>query len=288
VSALAQFLGTWDVAPVPTLAVVAAGGVYLWATRQVPFRHPGRVWPRLRTASFLTGLGSVFLVVSGPIGAFDDTFFWAHMVQHLVLMMVAAPLLLLGAPVLLALQVASRDTRHRFLVPLLRSRCVRMLTKPTVSWLLFAATLLGTHFTGFYEYALTHPLVHDAVEHPLYLGVALAYFYPIIGSNPVPHGPAPLVKVASLVLQMGVEAVTGFFIYTARGVLYPFYATTQRPFGPGPLFDQQIGGGLMWCTGMLVDSLWIVVAVQGWMRSETLAGNRISRRIAAEQARATG
>ncbi len=269
----ATFLGTWAWEPVPTAGTLVAATVYVWGARQVPIRRPGLVWPARRTASFLTGLALLAFVLVGPVGAYDDVFFWAHMVQHIAIMMVIAPLLLLGAPVLLALEVCSRRTRRRWLVPALRSRAVRVLTNPLLTWVLFAATLLGAHFTPFYNYAVTHPAVHAYVEHPLYLTVALLYFYPLVGANPVPHGPPPLGKAVSLVLQMGPESMTGFFIYTAGVVLYPAYTTAVRPFGPDPLRDQQIGGALMWCSGMLINAVWIALAVQAWLRAEARAGS---------------
>ena len=278
-----DFLSTWVVAPVPAAAALTAAAVYLWAVRRVA-QQPAPPWPRWRTASFLTGLALLAFVVMGPVGAFDDELFWAHMVQHITIMMLVAPLLLIGAPVLLALRTSGRETRRRLLVPALRSRPVRLLTNPVLTWVLFAGALVGTHFTPFYDYAVTHPLVHDYVEHPLYLGVALLYFYPLIGANPVPHGPAPLTKVASLVLMMGPEAMTGFFIYTARNVLYPAYAVSARPFGLDALSDQQLAGGLMWCSGMVIGALWIAVAIQAWLRAEARKGRRIDRQIAAELA----
>jgi putative copper resistance protein D len=168
-------------------------------------------------------------------------------------------------------------------LPVLHSRAVRLLGNPVLAWLLFAGTLLGTHFSPFYNYAITHPVVHEYVEHPLYLTVALVYFYPLVGANPVRHGPTPLIKVVSLLLQMAPESMTGFFIYTARGVLYPAYATVHRPFGPGPLPDQQLGGALMWCSAMLIGSVWISLAVQAWLRAEARAGRRIDRQIAVER-----
>ena len=279
---VADFLSRWDLALVPAVGVVGASVAYLWAVRRLAHRHPAPPWPRWRTSSFLTGLALLAFVVMGPVGAFDDQLFWAHMVQHLAIMMLVAPLLLLGAPVLLALRTSGRDTRRRLLVPTLRSRPVRLLTNPVLTWVLFAGAMIGTHFTPFYNFAVTHPAVHDYVEHPLYLGVALLYFYPLIGANPVPHGPAPLTKVASLVLMMGPEAMTGFFIYTARHVLYPAYAVSPRPFGLDALGDQQLGGGLMWCSGMVIGAIWIAVATQAWLRAEARKGRRLDRQIAAE------
>ena len=283
-SAVSAFLGTWAFDPLLAVNVLIAAVGYLWAVRRVRDRRPGRPWPRRRTACFLTGLALLVLVLIGPVGAYDDTFFWAHMVQHIMIMMVIAPLLLFGAPVLLVLDAASRQTRRQWLVPVLRSRAVGVLTNPILTWLLFAATLIGVHFTPFYNYAITHPWAHVYVEHPLYLTVAVLYFYPLVGANPVPHGPSPLVKAISLLLMMAPESMTGFFIYVARHVLYPAYEAGPRPFGPGPLTDQQLGGGLMWCSGMLISAVWIAFAVQSWLRADARATRRIDREIAAERA----
>jgi cytochrome c oxidase assembly factor CtaG len=273
------FLGTWTAAPVPAVGLLGSAALYLWGVRRLGSTgrssSGARVWPRRATASFLTGLALVWLVVLGPFGAFDDTFFWAHMVQHVVLMMLAAPLLLLGSPVLLALRVASRQRRHDLLVPVLRSRVVVTLTHPVVSWLLFAAVLVGTHFSPFFEYALRHPLVHDFVEHPLYLGVALLFYYPLLPGNPSPQRLAPAWRALSLFLMMIPETMTGFFIYASNYLLYPFYGVVQRPFGPAPLADQQLAGALMWSGSMLIDSVWVTVAVLEWLKSEERRAHRL-------------
>jgi cytochrome c oxidase assembly factor CtaG len=281
-AALGAFLGGWDPQPVPVVAAVAAGALYAWG--MVFLRRGGRPWPTRRPVAFGAGLALWLVVVVGPFGAWDDTFFWAHMVQHLVTMMIVAPLLLLGAPVLLLLAALPGPQRRRWVVPALRSRAVAVLTRPAVSWVLFAGALIGTHFTGFYQAALTHPALHEYVEHPLYLGVALLYFYPLIGVNPLPHGPSPAVKIVSLVLMMAPESMTGFFIYVAGGVLYPAYAAVERPFGPGPLADQQLAGGLMWSSAMVVGAFWVSVAVYGWLKAEARATVRLDRRIALAQA----
>ena len=135
------FLGSWDPQPVPVLAAMLAAALYAWGVRRVTGR--GRVWPARRSLAFGAGLALWLLVIVGPFGAWDDTFFWAHMVQHLVTMMVVAPLLLLGAPVLLLLQVLSRPARRRWVVPVLRSPALRVLTRPVVTWVLFAGALVG-------------------------------------------------------------------------------------------------------------------------------------------------
>ena len=122
--------------------------------------------------------------------------------------------------------------------------------------------------------------MHQFVEHPLYLGVALLYYYPLIGANPNPHGLPSLGKAVSLLLQMGPETMTGFFIFSSRFVLYPAYATVYRPFGPAPLPDQQLGGALMWGAGMAISAVWIAVAIRGWLREEERKAHRLDLELA--------
>jgi cytochrome c oxidase assembly factor CtaG len=269
------FLQEWTFEPAPASCLLAAAGGYLWAVQRIVRKAPDCPWPRRSTACFLAGVLLTWVAILGPIGAYDDTFFWAHMVQHLVLVMLAAPLLLLGAPVLLILRVSSRRVRHDYVVPVLRSRLVSVVTNPSVGWLLFAGVLVGTHFSPFFDYALRHPLVHQFVEHPLYLGVALLFYYPLLPGNPSPRRIPPAGRALSLFLMMIPETMTGFFIYASGYLLYPYYGTVARPFGPGPLNDQQLAGALMWSGSMLIDSVWVSIAVLDWLHSE----ERRSRRI---------
>jgi putative copper resistance protein D len=275
-----QLLGTWTFDPLPAAGIIAAAVAYCWAAVAVSRRQPGRPWPKRRTASFLGGLVLTWIVLLGPIGAYDDVFFWAHMVQHIALMMVIAPLLLLGSPVLLLLRVTRPAARRRWIVPVLRSRAVYVLTGPVLTWVLFAGVLLGTHFSPFYDYALQHPNVHEFIEHPLYLGVALLYYYPLLDANPCRRFMAPELRVLSLGLMMVPETLTGFFIYASNYVLYPFYTTVSRPFGPGPLADQQIGGVLMWAGGMVIDTGWLALACAAWLRSDRVKTRRLDAQIA--------
>jgi cytochrome c oxidase assembly factor CtaG len=282
VAALGAFLGSWTFDPVLGSALLATAAAYLWAARRTSVRRPHQPWPRRCTVSFLAGLGLCWFVVLGPVGASDDTFFWAHMVQHIALMMLIAPLLLLGAPVLLLLRVSTPRMRRTWVLPVLRSRILTFLTRPAVGWLIFAGVLVGTHFSPFYEFALEHPLVHDYVEHPLYLGAALIYYYPLMAGNPGPRRISAGLAAASMFAMMFPETMTGFFIYASRYLMYPFYGGVERPFGPAPLADQQLGGALMWGGSMVIDSIWVVLAVMAWLRSEKRLATRIDLQTLAE------
>lgn len=261
------------VTPLPAALLIASTLLYLAGVATLQRRQQS--WSGWRATSFLAGVALIWLVVLGPVGAYDDTFFWDHMVQHMVLMMIAPPLLLLGSPVLLLLRVSRRRVRHDYLVPVLRSRLVTGVSNPVTGWLIFAGVLLGTHFSPLYDLALEHPLVHDYVEHPLYFGASLIYYYPLVGHNAVPRSVQPGVRVASLVTMMIPATMTGFFIYSANYLLYQHYAVVERPFGPGPLADQQLAGGLMWVGSMLIGSVWVVMAVLDWLRSEERRARRI-------------
>ncbi len=270
-----RFLGGWEVDPLLTGVLVAVTVIYLTGVGAVSRGTPGKPWPRWRTWSFVSGVGLVAVVLLGPFGAYDDTFFWAHMVQHMALMMIAAPLLLLGAPVLLLLRACPPAARRRWIVPVLRSRAVHVLTQPVLTWVLFTGVLMGTHFSPFYNTATVHPLLHNYVEHPLYLSAGLLYFYPLLGGNPLPHRVAPLAKVVSLVLMMAPETMTGFFLYASTHPFYAAYVGVDRPFGPGPLEDQRLGGAIMWAGSMVIDAVWVALAVRGWLASEAVAARRI-------------
>jgi putative membrane protein len=283
-----QFLRTWTFDPYLAQGIVVCAVAYVWAVLAVNRRSPQRAWPVRRTASFLGALALTWFVLLGPVGAYDDTFFWAHMTQHIALMMVIAPLLLLGSPVLLLLRAVTPRFRRRWVVPVLHSRALHTLTHPVLTWVVFAGVLIGTHFTPFYEFALQHPNVHLFVEHPLYLGAGLLFYYPLLDANPVPRRIPPAHRVISLFLMMVPETMTGFFLYASGYLLYPYYLTVDRPFGPSPLTDQQLGGALMWAGGMAIDVAWLALATAEWFRSEARRTERLDAQLARELAGAPG
>lgn len=280
---LALFLGRWGFDPTLLVPLAAAGVLYLAGVRRVDRRYPRSGWPPIRSVSFFTGLVLLYLVLLGPVGEFDDVFFWDHMVQHMVLTMVAPPLLLLGSPTLLALRASAPSARRRFLRPILHSRVVRGISHPVIAWLLFAGTYVGTHFSPFYEYALTHPPVHDYVEHPLYLVTGLLFFWPVVAADASPWRLPPPVRILYLLAFMPVNTFTSIAIRSARGLLYPYYATVARPFGPGPMTDQLLAGSIMWIGGSLIMLGWILLAAMRWYLEDRTRTEHLDARLATNQ-----
>ena len=259
---------------------ILAVGWYAWAVRRV--RKTG-TWSRWASSCFYIAIALLALTYLGPISAWSHTFFWAHMTQHLVVMMVVAPLLVLANPVTLAFRASSPATRRRWVVPVLRSRAVRILTNPWVTWVLFAGALLGTHFTPFYDLALRNHDLDYFVEQPLYLIAAFLFYFPLIGSNVQPRRPSHAVRLLSLGTMMFPEALVGAVIYFASVPLYSAFDTV-RPFGPAVLDDQRLSGALMWALVMVVDSGWMMLAAAEWFTSEEKKEAALDRRISQELA----
>ncbi len=279
---MGDFLARWAVDPFIAVNLVAIGALYLWAARRVTRRHPRMPWRKVSTACFMSGLALIAMAYLGPLPAWSHTFFWAHMTQHLVLMMAAAPLLVLGSPIWLWFRVSDDRARRRVVVPVLRSRVVEVATNPVFTWILFAGVLLGAHFTPFYDWALRN---HDAdmfIEQPLFLGAALLYYWPVLGRDLLPHRTKASHRFVSMSAMMIPEAVVGAVIYFSPVILYSAFAEADRPFGLGALDDQKLAGGLMWALVMVVESFWMMWMATEFFRSEEGRSRRVDAEIAAE------
>ena len=264
------------------LAVMAVG--YRWALGRVAAEHPRNPVPRWRSWAWYGGVLVLFVALASPIATLDTTFFTAHMVQHLLLTLVAAPMLALGAPITLALRVASSATRRKWLLPVLHSRLMRAVSFPVLTWIVFAGVMWASHFSPLFDAALENEVAHVA-EHALFLGAALLFWWPVVGADPsvwrLPH-PA---RIGYLFLGMPQSSFLGLAIFSAPGVLYPHYATVERSWGPAALLDQQWAGGIMWVGGDLAFLVAMILALWVWMRAEEAEGRRADARLDREAAR---
>jgi cytochrome c oxidase assembly factor CtaG len=280
-------LTTWSLDPLPwTSALVAAGG-YLIAVRQVNRAHPRVPIPGWRVAAWLAGLAAILIALVSAVDAYAADLLTVHMVQHLLLAMVAPPLLALGAPVTLLLRIASPRARHRFILPVLHSRVVRLIASPLVAWPLFAIAMWLTHFSPLYDAALEDPALHIG-EHVVYLATGVLFWWPVVAADPIPWRIGYGARLVYVGLQMPVNAALGLAIYFAPIVLYPHYALLERSWGPNALTDQQIGGVVMWGVGDLVLLVAVLAIVAAWMRADVrrsrLSDARMSTLRAAEAA----
>lgn len=270
---VASLLLGWTFAPLPALGIVLAAGWWLWAVRRVDGRHASNPVPRRRTAAFAGAVLALAFALASGIERYDTTLFSVHMVQHVLLVLVAAPLLAMAAPITLLLRLVSPDTRRRWILPILHSRVMRALTFPVTAWVLFAAVMWGTHFSGLFDVALEAPLIHD-LEHVLFLVSALLFWWPAVGADPAPWRLAHPARIGYVFLQMTQNTFLAFVLLNVTTALYPHYATLGQPYGIDPLADQRLAAGVMWIAGDLIFLTAIMALVAAWMRSESrgLAG----------------
>jgi putative copper resistance protein D len=280
---LATLLLGWHLDPLIAGGLLAAAIAWFLLVRRVARLHPGHPVPLARTAAFIGGLVAIAVALLSGVERYDTTLFSVHMVQHLLLMLVAAPLLVLAAPVTQLLRAASPDVRGRWLVPVLHSTPVAAIGHPVVAWLTFTIVLWFTHFSPLFDLALEDRGVHD-LEHALYLGSALLFWWPLVAADPARRRLPYPVRAGYVLLQLPVNSFLGMAILFANSPLYPHYATLGSPYGITALADQQLAGGLMWLAGDVVFIAAVLAVVAAWMRHEERDAPAAERRVQAQRA----
>lgn len=260
-------LTAWVADPLPWLLAALTAIVYLAGVRRVNSAHPRSKVPAWRVAAWLIAVATILIALVSPIDTYADELLTVHMVQHILLTMIAVPLFALGAPVTLALRAASPEVRQKVLLPVLHSRVIRVLALPVLGWLAFTAVMAGMHFSPIYETALEDPLVHEG-EHLVLLISAALFWWPVIAADPVPHRLRHGARLVFLLAMMPVMSALGLAIYFAHDVLYQHYAQLQRAWGPPAIVDQQVAGLVMWAASDLVMLLAIAFVVANWMRAD--------------------
>jgi putative copper resistance protein D len=274
---LGVILSTWSGDPLPWIGIVLAIALYLAAVRIVDRAHPATRVPKWRIAAWLAGVAVVALALVSAVHIYAGSVFSVHMVQHLLLAMVAPPLLALGAPVTLTLRAASPNVRRSILLPVLHSRPLKAISWPPVAWTFFAVVMWATHFSPLFNAALENQAVHSA-EHLLYLLAGVLFWWPVIGADPIRWRLRPIGRMVYLAAQMPFNTAVGLAIYFAPTILYPHYALLGRTWGPVPAIDQQVAGIVMWGFGDVILLGALVLAVEAWLRADEERSRRTRER----------
>jgi putative copper resistance protein D len=265
----------WSLFPLFMLAVVT--GIAVWYLRaDWALAARGRRWPASRTAMFLAGLVSVDLALQSPVASLAGTYFEAHIVQHLLLMVVAPPLLALGAPSTLLLQTSSRRTKVRWLA-VLRSGPFAVLSHPITAWLLYFGIMYVFFLTSLINLAMHHMALMDVLNLTFLFG-GTVYWWPMVGIDPIVHWKMGYgARMLNILLGTGVEAFLGTAILRAAKPAASMYT----------LAGTHAGGGLLWASTELVTLGAFVPIFRQWMRSEQRIAVRADAASAAG-ARAAG
>jgi cytochrome c oxidase assembly factor CtaG len=224
-----------------SIVLAATACLYLLAARTGRRRdRRGRAWPRQRAAAFLAGLGVLAVDLYSGLGAQADVRLSAHMVQHMVMWVVVAPLLCAGAPLRLAFFALGRDER-RALARWLHAPVIALLTSPAGSVAVFSAVVAITHIPAVYDLALRDPGLH-AGEHALYLISAVLVWTPVLGADPLPHRVGPPGRALCLTACMLVMVAIGAWLELSPTPVYGHYVAS---LGAGALGDQRVAAAVM-------------------------------------------
>ena len=267
-------LTEWRLDPGTVVPILGASLAYAAAVRRT--RRRGRRFPRRNVRAFAAGVVVLAVALASPLDAYADASFPAHMAQHLLLALVAPPLLALAAPISLALRAGSPSGRAS-LVRVLRSGPVAFLAKPVVGWALFASVPFVIHLTPLFDAALRNSGIH-AIEHMLWLATALVFWWPIVGADPSPRPLSYPGRLLSLAMAMPAQSFLALVIFTAAGPLYSGYAELPAPWGASVVADQRSAAAMMWILGNAAMVLAIIAVASRWRRDEDARQRRLEER----------
>jgi putative copper resistance protein D len=252
----------WQLDPGALVVVVAAGAAYAVGVRRLARR--GRRWSPARSLALAGGLVVAVVATQSGIGRYDTRWLSVHMVQHVLLGLVVPLLVVLAAPVTLALQSGGPATR-RGLRQGLHSRPGRVLTHPVLAWCLFGGGLAVIYLTPVLGLAARHPPVHLLV-HAHVVASGCLFLAVLVGIDPLPGRPPPAARLLALLVAVPFHAVIGLALLTARSPVAP----DAYPDLP----DQRVAAGLFWGTGELFTLVVAAVIVRQWWVAEQRAEAR--------------
>jgi len=263
----------------PLLLVLLPAAAYVVGVRRLQSR--GDRWPVGRTISFLGGgLGTIAVATLSGLAAYDTSLFAVHMVQHMLLSMVATVFLALGAPVTLALRTLPKRPRG-LLLRLLHSRFAEVLSFPLIPWVLFVASPFALYFSGWYAATLDSTVLHELL-HVHFLVVGSLFFWPLLGVDPVPGRSGHPFRMLLVAATLPFHAFLGVAIMSVepdgRGLLagehyLPLHGLAES------VYQQQLGGGLLWASGDIIGLMFLAVLLTQWMRASEREAAREDRRL---------
>ena len=246
-------LASWRFDPGVTAILICAAMVYLrgWL-RGRRLLHDEKDHARL--TAFFAALGAVSLALESPLDAFDSLFLSAHMTQHLLLMTIAPPLLLLSHPMLPLLRGLPKRFVKEGLGPFLAwpglQRVMHFLVKPPVAWIAFAVSTIGWHLPFFYELALSSPAWHGA-QHASFFWTGVLFWWPVVQPGPRKARGPQWVQIPYLISADLVNtAISASFVFSGK-LLYPSYGAVPAG-GISPMLDQTLAGAIMWVPGSVI------------------------------------
>ncbi|MFJ7071307.1 cytochrome c oxidase assembly protein [Streptomyces sp. NPDC098781] len=269
----------WSADPFFLVACLVGLALYAWGV--VRLQRRGDKWPVGRTVSYVFGVLSVMLVMCTGLNDYGMVMFSVHMVQHMVISMLTPILILLGAPVTLALRALPPAARGRkgpreLLLALLHSWYMRFITHPAFTIPLFIASLYALYFTPLFDFLMGSKTGHIAMM-VHFLAVGVVFFWPIIGMDPGPHRPGYLMRMLELFAGMPFHAFFGIALMMASSPMVETFKNPPASLGIDALSDQNAAGGIAWAFSEVPSVLVLIALLFQWYGSEQRQAKRKDR-----------
>jgi putative membrane protein/putative copper resistance protein D len=270
----------WSADPFFLIACLAGLGLYGWGVVRLARR--GDKWSVGRTIAFVLGVLTVMLVMCTKLNDYGMVMFSVHMVQHMVISMLSPILILLGAPITLALRAlpvaATRGNKgpRELLLMFLHSRYMRIITHPAFTIPLFIASLYALYFSPIFDFLMGSKTGHIAMMCH-FLAVGLVFFWPIMGVDPGPHRPGYLMRMLELFAGMPFHAFFGIALMMASGPMVETYKHPPASLGIDALSDQSAAGGIAWAFSEIPSVLVLIALLFQWYASEKRQARRTDR-----------
>jgi putative membrane protein len=266
--AVLEHLSHWPLDP-PLVAIALAAFLY---ARGLNRRAVRRRRSRAEAGLFAAGLAALVVALAPPLASLDEELFWAHMSQHVLILAVAPPLILLGRPwstILRALPLRPRRTtvhalgRGSWAAPL--RVAARRLAAPPAALVLFCGVLVVWHIPAFYDATLSSTAVHE-LEHTLFLATGFLFWSQLIDSPPFRSSLDFRRRALYSALAMSAGSALGLALAFASAPLYAGYAQlSSRPGGISALADQHLAAGIMWVPGSIPFAAAFIIFVHRWL-----------------------
>jgi putative membrane protein len=266
---------------VSVLAVLSVVAVVVYLGAVLRLRRSGVSWPWWRVLAWVAGAASLFAVTGTWFNGYSMVLFSMHMTQHMVLSLITPLLLLIGAPVTLALRTLPRGegtagAPRALLLDLLHSRFARFVASPFFTVPLFIASLYGIYFTPLFDALMSNPVGHQfMLAH--FVVVGLLFFGPIIAQDPWPRTLSHPGRMLELLLPVPFHAFFGVAIMMAGSLIVETFAVPPAGWGVDPMADQGVAGGIVWAFAELPTVLVLAVVFFSWASSEDRRGRAIDR-----------
>ncbi|MBW8818736.1 MAG: cytochrome c oxidase assembly protein [Streptomyces sp.] len=269
----------WSADPFFLVACLLALGLYAWGV--VRLRRRGDSWSPARTVSYVAGVLTIALMMCTGLNDYGMVMFSVHMVQHMVISMLSPILILLGAPVTLALRalpVAGKGRKgpRELLLALLHSRYMRIITHPAFTIPLFIASLYALYFTPIFDFLMGSKTGHIAMM-VHFLAVGVVFFWPIIGVDPGPQRPGYLMRMLELFAGMPFHAFFGIALMMASEPMVETFKNPPASLGIDALSDQNYAGGIAWAFSEVPSVLVLIALLFQWYGSEQRQAKRTDR-----------